>query len=101
MINVIASITVKPGKREEFLDIFKSNLAAVHAEDGCVEYFPALDVELGVPTQEMNENVVTIVEKWETLDHLKAHSVAPHMLAYKERVKDIVESVSLKVVKAA
>ena len=101
MINVVALITVKSGKREEFLTIFKANLPAVHAEVGCIEYFPAIDIELGVPTQEMDENVVTIIEKWETLDNLKAHGVAPHMLAYKEKVKDIVESVKLKVVVAA
>jgi len=101
MINVVASISVKEGKRDEFIDIFKANLPAVHAEEGCIEYFPAVDVELGVPVQEMNENVVTIIEKWETLDHLKAHGVAPHMLAYRERVKDIVEGMTIKVVEAA
>ena len=87
--------------RDEFLTIFKANLPAVHAEEGCIEYFPAIDIELGVPTQELNENIVTIIEKWETLDHLKAHGVAPHMLAYKEKVKDIVADVKLKVVVAA
>lgn len=101
MINVVASISVKPGKRDEFIAAFKENLPAVHAEEGCIEYFPAIDIELGVPAQELNENVVTIIEKWESLDHLKAHGVAPHMLAYRERVKDIVEGMTLKVVEAA
>jgi len=101
MINVIALISVKPGKRDEFLTIFKANLPAVHAEEGCIEYFPAVDIELGVPAQELDANKVTIIEKWETLDHLKAHGVAPHMLSYRERVKDIVEDVTLKVVVAA
>ena len=101
MVNVIALITVKPGKRDEFLEIFKANLPAVHAEDGCIEYFPAVDIELGVPAQELDENKVTIIEKWETLDHLKAHGIAPHMLSYRERVKDIVADVTLKVVVAA
>ena len=101
MINVVALITVNSGMRDEFLTIFKANLPAVHAEEGCIEYFPAIDIGLGVPTQELNENIVTIIEKWETLNHLKAHGVAPHMLAYKEKVKDIVADVKLKVVVAA
>lgn len=101
MINVVASITIKAGERDKFISLFKANLPAVHAEEGCIEYFPAIDVELGVPTQDLNENVVTIIEKWESLDHLKAHGVAPHMLAYRESVKDIVEGMSLKVVEAA
>jgi len=41
--------------------------------------------------------VVTIVEKWESLEALQAHVVAPHMAAYRERVKDFVVRVSLQV----
>jgi len=49
----------------------------------------------------LDENIVTMVEKWETMANLNAHAVAPHMLEYREKVKDIVESVSLKVLTAA
>jgi len=45
----------------------------------------------------LNSNVVTIIEKWDSLEDLKTHLSAPHMLAYKENVKDIVDRVSLKV----
>jgi quinol monooxygenase YgiN len=37
------------------------------------------------------------VEAWESLDALRNHLKAPHMLDYKEKVKDMVKSVSLKV----
>ena len=40
---------------------------------------------------------VTIIEKWETLENLEAHLKAPHMLAYREKVQDLVEGTSLKV----
>ena len=42
-----------------------------------------------------------MVEKWETMANLDAHAISPHMLEYREKVKDIVESVSLKVLTAA
>jgi quinol monooxygenase YgiN len=42
-------------------------------------------------------NVVTIIEKWKTLECLQAHLIAPHMLEYKAKVADLVEDVSLKV----
>ncbi|MEM1199941.1 MAG: antibiotic biosynthesis monooxygenase [Pseudomonadota bacterium] len=29
-----------------------------------------------------------VVEKWESLDALKAHAAAPHMAAYAAKVKD-------------
>jgi quinol monooxygenase YgiN len=101
MINVIASIHVKEGRRSEFIDIFKSNVPKVLEEKGCIAYVPTLDVPTGLPPQELNRNVVTIIEKWESLKDLQAHLTAPHMLTYKEKVKDLVENVSLKILEEA
>ena len=33
-----------------------------------------------------------VVEKWESLDALKAHAAAPHMAAYAAKVKDMIAS---------
>ncbi len=97
MINVIASIQIKEGKVSEFLEIFKSNVPNVREEKGCIEYFPAVDIDTDLPPQALDENMVTIIEKWEDVEALKVHLVAPHMLAYREKVKDMVENLSLKV----
>ena len=101
MINVIASICVKEGKLSDFLEIFKSNVPSVREERGCIEYFPTVDIDADLPPQSLDENVVTIIEKWESLEALRDHLNAPHMLAYKEKVKNIVEDVSLKVLQEA
>ena len=101
MINVIASICVKTGRLSDFLEIFKSNVPNVREERGCIEYFPSVDIDADLPPQRLGENVVTIIEKWESLEALRDHLKAPHMLAYKEKVKDIVEDVSLKVLQKA
>lgn len=101
MIHVLASLQIKDGKLDEFLEIFKANIPAVLAEDGCKEYVPTVDVPTGLPVQELDGNIVTIVEKWDSVEALQAHLSAPHMLDYKEKVVDIVEKVSLKVVKRA
>lgn len=45
--------------------------------------------------------MVIIIEKWESLEALRNHLTAPHMLAYKEEVKDIIEAVSFKVLQEA
>ena len=100
-VAVLASIQVKPGKRDEFLEIFKANVPAVLKEDGCIEYFPTVDIAAGLPPQQLDAYTVTIVEKWASLDALRAHLAAPHMLAYREKVKDLVEKVSLKVLQPA
>lgn len=49
----------------------------------------------------MRENVVVILEKWESLAALKAHLAAPHMAEYRQRVKDLVAGVTLQIVEPA
>ncbi len=97
MINVIAKIRIKEGCIPDFLEIFKSNIPAVLAETGCLEYVPTVDVKTGLAPQKVDSECVTIVEKWESIGALKAHLVAPHMVEYQNKVKDIVVDVSLKV----
>ena len=101
MIHVIASITVKDSERDAFLQIFKANVPKVLEEEGCVEYAATVDFPTEVPIQKTNENVVTVVEKWETFAHLEAHFTAPHMLEYKAKVEGMVEDVSLKILEDA
>lgn len=101
MINVIATIRIKPGSLDEFLEIFKSNVPNVRKEKGCVEYSPAVDVDLNLPAQVLEQNSVTVIEKWQTVEDLKAHLAAPHMTAYRECVKDMIEEVSMKVLQEA
>ncbi len=101
MIDVIASITVKPGCREKLLARFLANVPHVLAEEGCIHYYPTIDADSGLPPQQKDENVVTVIEQWKSLDHLHAHIKAPHMLTYREDVKDWIDGVSLKVLKKA
>jgi quinol monooxygenase YgiN len=98
MIHVIATIELKPGTREAFLGEFHALMPQVHAEQGCLEYGPAVDVATGLPPQPpLRDNVVVVVEKWESIDALKAHLQADHMNRYRERVKEMVASVELRV----
>lgn len=97
MIHVIASIRVKPGLRNAFIDIFKANVPNVLAEKGCMDYLPTIDVDAGLPPQERDADTITIIERRDRLDDLHNHLKAPHMLAYREKVKDMVRHMSLKV----
>ncbi len=101
MISVIASIRIHPGKRPDFLEIFKANVSSVRAEKGCIEYFPAVDIEADFVPQESNENVVTVIEKWESLEALEEHIHSEHMRTYKERVKEMVADISLRILQEA
>jgi quinol monooxygenase YgiN len=102
MIHVLATIDIAPGRRAEFLTHFAWVTPQVRAEGGCIEYGAAVDVASGLAVQPaVRPDVVVVVEKWETLDHLKAHLVAPHMTEYRTRVKDLVQGVSLQVLEPA
>lgn len=90
MIHVVAVLTTKPGKREEVLRHFKANVPNVHAEKGCIEYGAAVDAEGAQPwAAKHGPDAIVVIEKWESLDALKAHAAAPHMKAYAEKVKDM------------
>lgn len=97
MINVVASIRVKTGKLSDYLAILKANMHVVRKEKGCIEYVPTIDVDSKLPPQVLDKNCVTLLEKWESLESLHAHLGSSHMLDYREKVKNLVESVTLKV----
>ena len=97
MIYVVASIKVRPGKISAFLERFKAIVPNVINENGCIEYIPTIDVDAKLNRQVFDENIVTIIEKWESMEHLQTHLKASHMLSYREEVKDMVENTSLKV----
>ncbi len=101
MIHVIASIQVHPGKKAEFLKIFKSIIPDVHREKGCVAYAPTVDVPTGLEPQQLDPDVITIIEQWKTLADLKAHLVAPHMETYRPKVANLVAKTSLKILTEA
>jgi len=91
MIHVLAYITAKPGQRDALLKEFRAIIPTVHAEKGCVEYGPAIDaVGAGALQTPLGGDSFVVVEKWESLETLKAHAAAPHMAAYGARTKDMV-----------
>jgi quinol monooxygenase YgiN len=93
MINVIAIITAKPGMRGQILEAFHTNMPAVHAEAGCIEYGPAIDAAgAGAIQTKFGLDTFVVIEKWESLDALKAHAASPHMAAYAAKTRDMIAS---------
>ena len=91
MIHVIAVITAKPGQRESILTPFRANVPAVRAEQGCIEYGAAVDADPALPFQaKWGPDTFLVVEKWESMDALKAHAAAPHMAAYGAKTKELI-----------
>ena len=102
MVHVVATIELHPGVRMQFLGEFRQIVPAVLAEDGCLEYGAVVDVPTSLAAQgPVRDHVVVVVEKWRDLPALEAHLVAPHMTAYRARVKDLVVKTTLQVLAPA
>jgi quinol monooxygenase YgiN len=93
MIHVVAIVTAKPGRRAAVLEAFRANMPAVHAEAGCIEYGPAVDApDAGRIQTKLGDDAFAVIEKWESMEALAAHARSPHMAAYGETVKELLQS---------
>lgn len=101
MIHVIADIRTAPGARPRVLQALAAVAPLVRAEAGCLGYAATLDADTDLPRQTRDDTSILMVERWESLEHLKAHLEAPHMLAYREQVAADVVDVSLRVLTEA
>jgi quinol monooxygenase YgiN len=100
MIHVLAIITAKPGQRDTILKAFRANVPAVHAEDGCIAYEAVVDTE-GPGFAQFGPDTFVVVEKWASMDALKAHAAASHMKAYAAQVKELTANRAIHVLKPA
>ena len=101
MIHVVAVVTAKPGQRETILQHFRANTVAVKAEDGCIEYGAVVDAEnpLSFQTQ-YGPDTFVVIEKWASMDALKAHAAAPHMTAYGARTREFIATRVIHIMQA-
>ena len=102
IVRVVAVIAAEPGMRGRILEAFQANVPAVKAEDGRIEYAAAVDAEGVGPLQaKFGADTFVVVEKWASLDALKAHAAAPHMKAYAAKTKDMIAERKIHVLTAA
>jgi quinol monooxygenase YgiN len=102
MICVLATIEVTPGRRDEFLKVFATLAPQVQAEAGCIEYRAMIDLPNSVPGQAPAQpDVVTIVEKWESVAALEAHLMAPHMHQFRKATEQLRRGIALRILEPA
>ncbi|HPU05511.1 MAG TPA: putative quinol monooxygenase [Thermogutta sp.] len=98
MIHVIAEIVTKPGQREAVLAEFQKIAPAVRQEPGCLEYGAALETAAGLPVQPpVRDNVITVIEKWESLELLHQHLGAAPLQSFLQKTQHMIESLSARV----
>ncbi len=102
MIHVVATLTIDPAKRAEFIEAFKALTPEVLAEEGCLEYGLTVDQPTPVDVQQLlGDEAVMVIEKWESTTHLENHLAAPHMAKFFNEMSDTLRDVKLLVLKPA
>ena len=102
MVHVLAIITAQPGMRGRIFEVFRANVQSVLAEDGCLGYEATVDVDPSGPGfAQFGADTFVVVEKWASIEALRAHAVAPHMKAYAASVKDLTASRAIHVLQPA
>lgn len=100
MIKVIASLQFKPEKREEFIAGFRRLVPHVLREEGCIDYGLFLDADPVLSSQPpCRDDVITVLETWESPEALKKHVKTPHFVEFIESSKDMLVGITAQVLK--
>tara|TARA_Y100000590_G_scaffold465445_1_gene637791 strand:- start:4173 stop:4496 length:324 start_codon:yes stop_codon:yes gene_type:complete len=81
-VTVVALVTPNSGQTDMFIEQANWVIPQVHEEDGCLHYSLHRSID--------GDDSLVYIESWESEDHLKAHGQAPHMMEFREKVKNLV-----------
>ena len=86
MLIVVAKFTVKPGKKQEIIQLAQELIAATRQEAGCISYNLLED-----PYQ---ENGMVFFEEWADKQALQSHFTMPHIAEWRQKSADLKEGPS-------
>lgn len=81
MIIVTATITAKPGKRDEIISKSQDLIKSTRLEPGCISY------NLYASTED--EDALVMIEQWENKEVLDTHMQTEHFQAFGVAISDI------------
>ncbi|MBM7808389.1 quinol monooxygenase YgiN [Geodermatophilus bullaregiensis] len=85
MFSLVVQMTVRPGRREEFLAGMAANAeASVRDEPGCLRF--------DVCSVESDENRFVLYELYTDADAFAAHKASPHFARWRAVAERVVES---------
>ena len=89
MLTIYVKYTAHAGCREQFLReaVEQGIVTAIRAEDGCIFYDYYLSVQ--------DENVILLLEQWESAEHQRIHMQQPHMVPLMELKDKYIADVKL------
>lgn len=88
---VLAKLTPKSGCLDSIVELSQDLIYESQQEEGNIEY------EL---LNSINEENLTFVEKWKSIDDLKKHMASPHFLTFSEESEEFVEKNEIQIIGA-
>jgi quinol monooxygenase YgiN len=76
MLLIAGSFRIGIGVTEEVLAACRKVMLATHAEEGCLDYVFSADP--------LDEKILHVFERWESIECLEEHSKAPHIGPFRE-----------------
>lgn len=90
-ILVLANIEPKEGCQDSIIEVSRELIDESLLEEGNIDY------QL---LQPIDNDTLTFVEKWESLDALKRHMASPHFLNFSEESGEFVKNMNIQVIGA-
>ena len=102
MLTIIAEIRIHAATehRQAVLDAFQKITPTVLAEDGCYGYETLIDHLPALEIQTQDQNLIVMLEKWQSTAHLEAHMQTAHMQRHFEAIKDHVVDVKVRILQS-
>ena len=90
-IIVLAKVYPKEGCRDTVIELADDLIENTLAEEGNIDY------QL---LKSLNDDTVTFIEKWKSLDALKKHMTSEHFQLFGSETDDFVENMDIQVIGA-
>jgi quinol monooxygenase YgiN len=87
MIIVVGTAEFDPAQADIIDRAFVAMIEKTRAEEGCLLY--SVGFELGVT------GILTIAERWITLDAMRSHSASDHMLEFRRAAGPVLKAMSI------
>ena len=90
-IVVLAKVYPKEGCKDTVIELSQDLIENTLAEEGNIDY------QL---LKSINDNTLTFIEKWQSLDALKEHMASEHFQLFGSETEDFVEKMDIQVIDA-
>ena len=90
-IVVLAKVFPKEGCRDTIIELSDDLIENTLAEEGNIDY------QL---LKSLNDNTLTFIEKWKSLDDLKKHMASQHFQLFGSETNEFVEEMKIQVIGA-